>query len=106
MGVNMRNPFAISLSVVKNQYEPKTYGAFDAEINELILYYNNVKSLKVLITTIIHEYQHSLQPIKTKYEVYSKKYGYWKNPLEVEARNAEKKYFKEVLAYLNKTNKK
>jgi len=26
--------------------------------------------------------------------------------LEVEARNAEKKYFKEVLAYLNKTNKK
>ena len=106
MGVNMRNPFAVSLSVVKNQYEPKTYGAFDAEINELILYYNNVKSLKVLITTIIHEYQHSLQPIKTKYEVYSKKYGYWKNPLEVEARNAEKKYFKEVLAYLNKTNKK
>jgi len=106
MGINRRYKLQIALSVRKNYFEPESYGAFDAELNEVILYYNNVKSLKLLITTIIHEYQHSLQPIKTKYYAYSKKYGYWKNPLEIDARNAEKKYFKEVLAYLNKTTKK
>lgn len=106
IGINRRYKLQVALSVRKNYFEPESYGAFDAELNEVIFYYNNVKSLKLLITTIIHEYQHSLQPIKTKYYVYSKKYGYWKNPLEIDARNAEKKYFKEVLAYLNKTTKK
>jgi hypothetical protein len=38
-----------------------------------------------------------------KYNLYSKKYGYWKNPLEIEARDSEKKYFRELYKHIKKT---
>jgi hypothetical protein len=102
MGINRRYKIPISLSVVRNDYEPRTYGAFDPDKNQIILYHNKIRTLQKLVTTIIHEYQHSLQPVKTKYAVYSIFYGYWNNPLEKDARNAEKKHYKKVIDYLNK----
>jgi len=102
MGINGRYKTPISLSVIRNQYEPQTYGVFDPDENQVIIYHNRIRSLERLITTIIHEYQHSLQPVKTYYGIYSVVYGYWKNPLEKDARRAEKKYYKKVFDYLNK----
>ena len=102
MGINGRYKTPISLSVVQNDYEPRTYGAFDPDENQVIIYHNRIRTLEKLITCIIHEYQHSLQPVKTYYGIYSVLYGYWNNPLEKEARLAEKKYYKKVLNYLNK----
>lgn len=102
MGINRRYKIPISLSVVRNDYEPRTYGAFDPAENQIILYHNKIRTLEKLVTTIIHEYQHSLQPVKSYYGIYSVLYGYWDNPLEKDARDAEKKHHKKVIDYLNK----
>ena len=94
------------MSIRKNRFESNVYGAFCPDENQVVVYYNNIKKLKALVGTIIHEYQHSRQPVKTKYYIYAKKYGYWKNPLEVDARGVEKKYLNIVINYLNETNRK
>lgn len=106
MGINRRYKQLVSISVRKNHYEPDVYGAFCSDENQVVVYYNNIKKLRVLVGTIIHEYQHSRQPVKSKYYIYAKKYGYWKNPLEVDAREVEKKYLPIVIRYLNETNRK
>jgi Skp family chaperone for outer membrane proteins len=38
----------------------------------------------------------------TRYTSYSKKYGYWRNPLEIEAREAEKKHFNNLYKHIKK----
>ena len=63
--------------------------------NEIIVYYNNTPNVKAFIQTIIHEWQHQLQPM-TKYEGMDSKHGYNDNPMEIEAMEAEQKYYKRL----------
>jgi hypothetical protein len=52
-------------------------------------------TLRKFIGIILHEYCHTLQKGgDKKYLKLSKKYGYWNNPMEVEARSHEKNWNK------------
>ena len=60
-------------------------GEYNPFINQIIIVKNNIANIEELIDTIIHEYTHATQSLGT-YMKKSLKYGYWNNPLEVEAR--------------------
>jgi len=94
----------IPLSYVVKKYEKDnvTYGGYSHDDNKILIHFNNINNLKLLLCTVIHEYQHSVQPMMIKYTSYSKKYGYWRNPLEIEAREAEKKHFNNLYKYIKK----
>lgn len=65
-------------------------GDYDDIENQITIYYHNVDDVRELIATIIHEWTHQLQPCRTKYNKW--KGSYQKNPLEVEAYEAEALY--------------
>ena len=65
-------------------------GDYDDVENQITIYYHNVDDVRELIATIIHEWTHQLQPCRTKYNKW--KGSYQKNPLEVEAYEAEALY--------------
>jgi hypothetical protein len=67
----------------------------------ITLYPNECKILARFISTIIHEYIHSTQKLLERdYDSYNFKYGSWENPFEVESRNLEKEYRKQLLEYI------
>jgi hypothetical protein len=66
-----------------------TYGEYCVVDNIISINLERNVYIRCLIKTIIHEYTHYLQPIKTKYQKLAKKHGYYDNPLEVEARYNE-----------------
>ena len=78
----------VSLAKVESE---NTYGYYCPYLNEIVLYKETLKDYTVrkLISVIIHEYTHSLQKVKKSYNVMFDKYGYWKHPMEVEARKSE-----------------
>jgi hypothetical protein len=95
LGVNNRRRSPFTFSVVNQRTVHLKYmGRFFTLKNKLVVYHNNNDNVKELIKTTIHEYTHYLQPLRKYYYGYTLKYGYNKNPFEVEARKNEKKYFK------------
>lgn len=88
MGVNNRKKFAPIWSVRKG-YDTDC-GEYDAEDNEVLVYWDNCVDVRELIGTCIHEWTHQLQPIRTKYFKYPGSYS--RNPYERQARYNEKKY--------------
>lgn len=68
------------------------FGEFDYRENVLDIYSDNNKTIKHLIVTTIHEYTHYLQPIRKYYFELNEKYGYWKNPFEIQAHANEVLY--------------
>jgi Zn-dependent peptidase ImmA (M78 family) len=95
MGTNRRKKYEPTITYYKSMEGDLDMGEYRYWDNEIIIYYNNCGNVKNLIRTIIHEWQHQLQPM-TKYEALDAKYGYRKNPLEIEAEAAEEKYYKEL----------
>ena len=95
MGTNRRKKYDPTITYYKSMEGDLDMGEYRYWDNEIIIYYNNCGNIKNLIRTIIHEWQHQLQPM-TKYESLDTKYGYRKNPLEIEAEAAEEKYYKEL----------
>ena len=69
-------------------------GHFKYWNNEMVLNHDVCKSVKMILTTIIHEYTHYLQPMRQKYVELYEKHGYWKHPFEIEARSNEKLWVK------------
>jgi hypothetical protein len=103
MGINRRHEFEVIPSIIKGYGEDTdVFGAYCPYENIIYIYHDSVETISDLIGTTIHEYQHSLQPIKTKYYKMALKYGYWDNPLEIEARQIEKKNLPKFLDYINK----
>ena len=106
IGVNYRYPIPrITLLGGITHYMPKDiYGEYDSEENLIEINLPRNTYVRCLIKTIIHEYTHYLQPIRTKYQKLTKKYGYYDNPLEVEARyNENNRYrdcFEDIKKYL------
>jgi hypothetical protein len=70
--------------------------------NEIIVYYNNCRTVGNLIRTIVHEWQHQLQPM-TKYEKIHNEVGYEEHPFEKEAEAIEKKNYKQVWKHIKPT---
>ena len=68
------------------------YGCYDCIGNKLNIYPENNKNIKELIQTVIHEYTHFTQPVRSRYYKYDSQYGYLRNPFEVVARKNEGLY--------------
>ena len=96
-GVNNRRGNELSIytgpqSKLQVKKYGKFYGCYDCEINRLNIYPENNPTIKSLIQTVIHEYTHYMQPIRSKYYKLDEQYGYQNNPFEVVARVNEKLY--------------
>ena len=93
-----RNPFTVS--IVKQRSGEPAYGQYCPYDNKLFIYHNNCPTVKLVIQTVIHEYTHYLQPVKSKYSKLMDIYGYDKHPMEVEAREMENEYYKDCWNYI------
>jgi len=58
--------------------------------NEIIIYYPQMKSVKQIIQTLVHEYQHYLQSPTWMKRYYNMGYNYNDHPYEIQATNEEK----------------
>jgi hypothetical protein len=70
----------------------KYMGCYDCVENKLNVYTEHNKYVRDIIKTVIHEYTHYMQPIRSRYYMLDKQYGYKNNPFEVVARTNEKLY--------------
>ena len=105
MGINGRKKYQPVIAYYKSMEGDNDMGEYRYWDNEIIVYYNNTPNVKAFIQTIIHEWQHQLQPM-TKYEGMDSKHGYNDNPMEIEAMEAEKDYYKILwMAIKQKLNK-
>jgi hypothetical protein len=100
-GVNGRKKKDLSVHI--KSYSPTSYGEYDPKENEIYLYSDTCRTVGRLCSTLIHEYTHFLQPVLTKYSSAHKKYGYFNNPFEVEAREVENKYNRHLLREMRET---
>ena len=101
LGVNKRKKFEPIWSVVKGF--DTDCGAYDADDNEVWIYWDQCENVRELIQTCIHEWTHQLQPIRTKYYKYPGSYS--RNPYEREARRNEDKYTKACWTHIKQNNK-
>lgn len=100
MGINKRHK--IRHSLVISDENVGIMGLYDPYPNKMTVYVKNNEYIRDFIQTIIHEYTHTLQPIKTKYNKY-RNLPVDENPYEVEAMNNELRLYracwKEVRKY-------
>lgn len=90
MGINNRKHYTPKWYFSRWNDNPKVCGEYDDETNEIFVYYKNLTDVRELVQTIIHEWQHQLQPLRTQYFKYKGPYN--KNPFEIEAQYAETIY--------------
>jgi Zn-dependent peptidase ImmA (M78 family) len=102
MGINNRKKYQPVITYYKSYEEDTDMGEYRYWDNEIIVYYNNCKTVSNLIRTIVHEWQHQLQPM-TKYEKIHDEVGYEEHPFEKEAEAVEKKYYKQVWSHIKPT---
>lgn len=95
--VKRKNP----MSVMVHKSDLDIYGQYCEKNNWLTVNLDCVENVAMLIRTTIHEFIHSGQNLK-KYSKYTKKYGYFKNPLEVEA-NKYEVHYRECWKQIKKT---
>ena len=77
---------------MRGEVSKEAKAEFVDEENAIYVYYPNMTSEEDIIRSILHEYEHARQDPK-EYEKYRKQgYDGQSNPLEVKARNAEKKW--------------
>lgn len=85
----------------------KLYGHYILEKNKIIIYIKVCKTIKDIVSSVIHEYTHYLQP-NYKHLLYLKNYTYKKNPFEIEAKKNEILYtdicLKEIKHYVRISN--
>lgn len=90
LGINNRKSLLIEYTFSLDEANPKICGEYDDIENIIYIYYRNCDDIKELIATILHEWQHSLQPVRSKY--HKIKGPYCRNPFEIEARKTEQYY--------------
>ena len=93
-----KNPFTVS--IVKQRSGERAYGQYCPYDNKLFIYHNNCPTVKLIIQTVIHEYTHYLQPVKSKYHKLMDIYGYDEHPMEIEAREMENEHYKDCWNYI------
>ena len=72
--------------------EDGSHAEYCSDKNEITIYYPNMKSKKMIVETLIHEYIHYLQsPIWFK-RYYNMGHDYTTHPYEIEATSFEKDY--------------
>ena len=72
------------------------YGMYEYDYS-ITINPKNCKTMKMYVRTIIHEYTHHIQKgLKRNYTSSVNRNGYYDSPFEVEARENELKYIKQV----------
>ena len=102
MGVNQRKKYDPLITYYKSYDTDSDMGEYRYWDNEIIVYYNNTPTIKDFIRTIIHEWQHQLQPMG-KYERIHDEVGYEEHPFEKEAEAVERKNYKQVWKHIKPT---
>ena len=95
MGINGRKKYQPVIAYYKSMEGDNDMGEYRYWDNEIIVYYNNCRTVSNLIRTIVHEWQHQLQPMG-KYEKVLDEIGYEDHPFEKEAEAAEEKHYKQL----------
>jgi hypothetical protein len=72
-------------SVYSDGTDKNLKGEFDADFNELVIYWKNIKNEEELIRTLVHEYQHYLQSPSWMTRYYNMGYDYSDHPYEIQA---------------------
>lgn len=97
-GVSKHHDTTPYLSIEDSPYDDADdsdlIGEYRADLNEIIIYHKNIKSIEELIRTLIHEYQHYLQSPSWMTRYYNMGYRYDNHPYEVAAYEEEKHYKK------------
>lgn len=87
------------LSIEDSPYDdaddPDLIGEYRADLNEIVIYHKNIKSIEELIRTLVHEYQHYLQSPSWMTRYYNMGYSYSDHPYELAA-YAEEENWKQV----------
>ena len=102
MGINNRKKYQPVITYYKSMEGDNDMGEYRYWDNEIIVYYNNCRTVANLIRTIVHEWQHQLQPM-TKYERIHDEVGYEEHPFEKEAEAVERKNYKQVWSHIKPT---
>jgi hypothetical protein len=100
LGVNNRRKYKFQISVRKQLKGDKRYGEFNCITNQMTIFYDNCDNIKDLVTTVIHEYTHYLQPVRTYYGALARHYDYNNHPMEIEARTNEIAYYSKAWKYV------
>ena len=104
LGINKRKKKKLKISVrvtFRTPDEKNFYGLYSYKDNRIIIYDLNCVSLEDVVSTVIHEYTHYLQPVK-KYWDFFKTHDYSTHPHEIEALINEEKYTTECLETIKK----
>ena len=99
MGTNNRKKYDVLVTYYKSYDTDSDMGEYRYWDNEIIVYYNNTPTVKDFIRTIIHEWQHQLQPM-SKYEKLHDEVGYEEHPFEKQAEEAEEKHYRQAWVYI------
>ena len=99
LGVNNRKRKSLDFILDINKHPEDYYGWYDTIEHTIYIKLINIKTVKDLTSTIIHEYTHSLQPCRTHYFRLLKEHGYKKHPYEIEARKNEILFKKALREY-------
>ena len=106
LGVNGRKKWA-PVWYIRKGWSAGEMGEYDAQDNELFIYWDNIPDVRELIRTIVHEWTHQNQPILTKYYKYPGTYS--RNPYERQAKYNEMKWtpivWREIKQSINKQSK-
>jgi len=85
-----RTPLKMVLYTKSSDY----FGCYDFKKNRIVVCKEKHKTLAEFIRTIIHEYTHYLQPIRSYYHLVGELTGYKNNPYEQEAIRNELLFYK------------
>ena len=77
------------------------YGHYNPNVNLIMINTFECETLDITVRTIIHEYTHFMQDLRSYGKLY-KKFGYSEHPQELEACDNELKYERRALNYLKK----
>jgi Zn-dependent peptidase ImmA (M78 family) len=85
--VSRQRTFKYRVLTLPDGYTP-AYGCYDYDKNTLYIFRNHADNIKMVVRTVLHEYTHFLQNLRS-YHTLLKKVGYDNHPHEVEARSME-----------------
>ena len=91
-GVNNRRHKPFTVSIRMQVSGSPRYGEFNHIENTMVIFHNNCENVKLIVQTVLHEYTHYMQPIRSKYMELHERFSYEDNPLEVQARTNERLY--------------
>lgn len=82
--------------ILRYYYSKKALGQYNFYSKTITIWYPKDSDIESIVSTVIHEYQHFIEIKSNKenilYDRHNNDFGYNKNPYEVSARLAEKKF--------------